>query len=472
MAVAALVPGLTPAVTHLQGASLQAGTNWPAYLFNVRHSSFDKADTAIGVGNAGTLTKLWSFTPPAGPNNTTGFVEGPAVVNGVVYIGGNNGTFYAINESNGQVEWSYTVGPVLRTTCGNRGFGDAPTVEPDPVTGAETVYVGAPNGYLYALDAATGAVDWASLMAQPSSTQNDYFDWSSPAVHNGTVYVGIASQCDAPLVPGSGLLAFDQHTGTKTAQFMTQAPGVIGGSIWSSAIVAPNGNVYVATGPGAPTDQFSGYADSIVELNPTTLAVVSSWQLPASATNGNDSDFGASPTLFTATINGKSTAMIANCNKNGIYYAFEQNNLTGGPVWQTRIGVAARNGTNNECISSAAWNGSDLFMAGDPTHINGQSYLGSIRELNPDTGAIVWATGLPGNVDGSPSLDGAGVLSVATFDFSGAPNADYLVSAATGAILATVSTGKSPEAAQPVYTGSDLLLASWRTTLYDYRAAP
>ncbi len=83
---------------------------------------------------------------------------------------------------------------------------------------------------------------------------------------------------------------------------------------------------------------------------------------------------------------------------------------------------------------------------------------------------MIWETGLPADVDGSPSLDGAGVLSVATFDFTGPANADYLVNAATGAILATVKTTGSQMAAQPVFVGTNLLLPTFVQGLIVYKA--
>ncbi len=448
-------------------ASTPAGS-WPGYLYGPQHTSYNAAATAITPSNSAKLVKAWTFKP----SGTQSFIAGPAVVDGVVYIGASNGSFYALDQGTGAVLWSDAIGTVAKTTCSNQGFSSTAAVADDPVTGVETVYVASATGYLYALDAATGAVAWQSVIDLPSKTVNDYYIWSSPTLSKGNLYIGVASQCDDPLVPGSGLREYDQHTGAPTATFDTEAAGVIGGSIWSSAAAAGDGNVFVGTGPATPSDQFQGYADSIVALNGTTLAPLGSWQIPTSAAVGGDSDFGASPTLFSAVLPGGkgATALVGDCNKDGIFYALRQNDLAAGPVWQDQIGAAANNTNNDECLSSAVWNGKDLFMAGDPTTIDGTSYNGSIRELDPATGAVVWATGLPGDVDGSPSLDGSGVLSVGTFDFSGALNADYLVNASTGALLRTVKTSGSQMAAQPVFVGSDLLLATFFHGLIVYRA--
>ena len=51
--------------------------------------------------------KLWNYT-------TGGFVNSsPAVVDGVVYIGSNDGNVYALNATKGDKLWNYTTGSLL-----------------------------------------------------------------------------------------------------------------------------------------------------------------------------------------------------------------------------------------------------------------------------------------------------------------------------------------------------------------------
>ena len=107
----------------------------------------------------------------------------------------------------------------------------------------------------------------------------------------------------------------------------------------------------------------------------------------------SDSDFGGSPTLFTATIGGAATPMVGACNKNGIYYAWQEDDLAGGPVWQDHVGVAYAN-TNSECDAAAIWTGSGLYIAGNGATIGGTTYPGELQQVNPATGAYIWRTGL------------------------------------------------------------------------------
>ena len=123
----------------------------------------------------------------------------------------------------------------------------------DPVSGAATVYAAGGDGYLYALNAADGAVRWRSVVGTaPSTTANDYYTWSSPTVVGDRVYIGVSSQCDKPLVRG-GLLAFDRATGDLAGSYWVVPAGDDRRRIWSSAVAA-GGKLYVTTG-NAPRER-------------------------------------------------------------------------------------------------------------------------------------------------------------------------------------------------------------------------
>jgi polyvinyl alcohol dehydrogenase (cytochrome) len=184
-----------------------------------------------------------------------------------------------------------------------------------------------------------------------------------------------------------------------------------------------------------------------------------SWQVPA-ATRGADADFGASPTLFTATLSGTSTKMVGACDKNGFFYAFRATNVAAGYVWRTQIGQGQGFSGTKACLDAAIWDGSHLFVGGPATTINGVAYGGSIAMLDPATGSVLWRTGLPSNVLGSPSANASGVIAAATYNpTTGATNATSLLDATNGNILATLQTGDS-QFPQPVFAGTLLLLAT------------
>jgi outer membrane protein assembly factor BamB len=431
--------------------------NWPGYLYGLSHSSLSPG-TTITVANAVNPALVSNWSCPARTISSQPppeFTASPAVYNGIVYIGCNTGVFYAVNETTPTVVWSRMLGYVTRHTCAARGISSTATVAVDPSTGAPTVYVSGGDGNLYALDAATGNVDWVSVIGTPSSTVNDYYDWSSPAVSNGHVYIGVSSQCDSPFVPG-GVKEYDQHTGSLLGTYTGSLAGAPGAGVWTSPAVGGDGSVYVTTASGDKTNPGDSY--SIVRLADLGGGITKQdiWTIPKAEQVGN-SDFGGSPTLFTASLSGSGpTEMVGACNKNGIYYAWRASQLSAGPVWRFQVGVGTAQGVA-ACLGAAIWDGSHLFVPGNATTINGTSYYGSMRELDPATGTPIWETGLPGIVLGSPSMDAGGVIAAATYG-PGTANGVYLINAASGAVIVFIDSGK--EFAQPVFADSYLLTAN------------
>jgi outer membrane protein assembly factor BamB len=242
---AAVAGGLVYAGTNTSGAvyAFDAMTGTIRWMFQTAgHNVWAGPSVAGGtvyVGgddqnlyalNAATGVKLWSF------NAGTPIVNAPAVVGGVVYLGA--GALYALSASDGRQLWSglataagvsaspavsggrvfvgaYT--PGVRGTpnfyafnsagCGAAyctplwsavvglppaALGELDGIQSSAAVDASSVYVGAPDGRLYALDPSNGAVRWAGpthgtqiTAQQPNPTPIE----SSPAVANGVVYV-------------------------------------------------------------------------------------------------------------------------------------------------------------------------------------------------------------------------------------------------------------------------------------------
>ena len=435
-----------------------AFVNWGAYLKGPAHSSENAAATAISPTTVGGMTRAWTWNPagPTMPGQPSGLLASPAVFNGRIYIGANTGVFYALDEATGHVIWHRFLGFVPTLTCGWLGIGATATVATDPVTHVLTVYVAGGNGYLYALNAATGTVAWRSVIAIPSKTVSDYYDWSSPTLADHRIYVGVTSNCDKPLVAG-GLKEYNQATGSLVAFYQTYPGHDVAPSIWSSAAAnAPAGTVFVTTGNGPGGDSVS-----VVRLDSNGLARQDAWQVPAGQ-HGSDSDFGGSPTLFSAVLGGVSTPMVGACNKDGTYYAWRQGNLHAGPVWQKAVGAPYTSGP--QCDAAAVWNGKHLFVAANQTTINGHTFAGSIRMVNPATGAYLWQRGLAGPPIGTPTLDGAGVLAVTEYSKAGQL---VLINAATGSVLKTIATG--PDFGQPVFADNVMLVPTQNHGLWAYK---
>jgi polyvinyl alcohol dehydrogenase (cytochrome) len=437
-------------------APAAAAADWSAYLDSAAHSSANPAAVAITTTTARSLVQRWHWSPAKATQagQITGLYSSPVVSGGRVFVGARTGVFSALNQSTGAVLWSRSLGFVTNTTCGAEGFTSTATVAADPVSGAATVYVAAADGYLYALNATTGATRWRAVVGIPSTTVNDYYDWGSPTVSGGVVYMGISSQCDNPLVRG-GVRAVDQATGAALGTYFSTPAGTRGASVWSSVLVTTDGRIFVTTGNGPAGSDRQSIVQLSLNRTAHTLTRVAKWMVPKVPQNP-DSDFGGSPTQFTAVLGGVPTTMVGACNKNGVYYAFRESSIASGPVWTRTVGAAYRSGVG-QCDAAAAWDGTRLIVAGNSTTIGGVAYQGSVRRLDPATGAVLWSHGLPGPAIGSPSLDGAGVLSVGAF---GGTQGPFLLNANTGALLWTVPFTNGKTFAQSPFTTNGMYLAT------------
>lgn len=447
--IAALITAFVATITT------SLAQDWPGYLFDNGHSSHNALATAITPANAATLVEAWSFNDPQPlPGQpAAGLYSSPTVVNGVVFIGSNTGNFYALNEATGSVLWQQLLGFTTPVTCG-RGHGvtSTATVATDPVSGTLTVYVGGGDGYLYALDAATGNILFRQFVCDVGTTQNTGFIWGSPTIVNGRIYLGFASQCDNPLVR-SAIKSFDQHTGTLLKTFWTGAAGTTGAGVWSTA--ATDGKaIWITTGNGTAAHSYG-----MIKLNANNLRFQTEWLNPVSG----DLDWGSSPTLFTVRLNNVRTQMVGANGKDGIFHALDANHLENGPVWSFQVGTTA-DFSIGTCLAAPIWDSTSrrLFVAGNQTTINATVYRGSVRAFDPTNGSVIWERGLTGGpIMGSPTLNGTGVLAAGTYNIADVTqNAVYLLNAADGSILKTISEANTLVFAQPVFAGNRLFVAT------------
>lgn len=439
-----IVPVIAVAVAPAQAVT---ATDWPSYMYGPDHHSDNVADTAITPANVGTLTQQWHMSG-------SGFLSSPVVADGYVFIGSTSGEFYELNATTGAVVAQAFLGTQPHITCPAEGFVSTAAVAPDPTTSADMVYVSNPRGYLLAMSIPSLAVKWRQVIAVPSKTTNNYFDWSSPTVANGKVYVGISSNCDHPLVRG-GVRSYDQATGTVLGTFYSVPSGQTGGSVWTSVAVDDSGDVYAATGNTSPTKPY--YGISIVKLSPVKLFVLGHFTVPA-AERTKDNDFGGSPTIFGSDVGA--------CNHNGVYYAAVRSTMA--EAWERTIGKHVGGPVQAQCAAGAVYDGTHLFIGGDSTTIGGHAFAGSIRELSPSNGAFLWQTGLPDGVIGAPTMNGGGTLAVATYDVtSPSKNGVYLLNASNGNVVRMLLPGDM-DFAQATFANGWLFAANF-TGVYGFK---
>jgi hypothetical protein len=136
------------------------------------------------------------------------------------------------------VVWNRQLDTEPKVTCPARGITATAAVLPDPVTGVSTVYISGAR-FLYALNAATGAVAWKTGIGPASPANPDaYYNWSSPTVA-GTSYGGSVRQVN----PATGVYLW--QTGLPCA--VTGTPSLdSAGVLAAGTYFCPPGNT-----PGA-----------------------------------------------------------------------------------------------------------------------------------------------------------------------------------------------------------------------------
>src|SRR6266568_3226768 len=279
---------------------------------------------------------------------------------------------------------------------------------------------------------------------------------ASPTVVGGNVYIGADTGWFYKLNATTGHVLAKRFVGFQRATTCRPGRGFV-----DTATVEPDqsgkltvyvggadGYLYVTTGNAGKGAVAPGHSDSIIKLSPNTLRLIRSFKVPSAQLVG-DGDFGASPTVFGPDVGA--------CNKNGVFYALRRSTMK--VAWSRRIGAPAPHHGVSNCSASAIYDGRTLFVAGPRHVINGKAYPGSVQALNPNTGALLWRTGLANGVIGSPSLDGGGVLAVGTYGFTKTPNEVYLLDASTGSILRRLVRG-SADFAQSVFAEGRLFTAN------------
>jgi outer membrane protein assembly factor BamB len=379
-------------------AARAASNGWTTFLGSNARTGYDAAETTINTTTAPNLNLHWTFSNPLHAQITAEVMA----ANGMLYWGSWDGVLHASNPATGKDVWKTSLA-TRPGGCSKRPKGviSSVTVATVPINGTPTsvVFVGSGPATLYALDALNGTIYWQTILSSDPAS----FIYSSTALYQGSIYVGVASTGDCPLVQAE-VARLDASTGVVQNIFKTVPDGgCIGASVWGApAIDEQAGKIYFGTGN---VDHKSctlpmPLGDSLIELNTADLTKVASWPLPKGE-RGQDTDYGSNPTLFQATINGVSHAMVGIVNKNGYYYALDRTNIAAGPLWNVRISVGGAQPSKNATIAAGAYDGTNLYVAGSLTMLTDPkciSTAGSLRALDPSTGAILWEDCLTGPV--------------------------------------------------------------------------
>ena len=181
---------------------------------------FGSQDGHVYALDARTGRERWRF-------RTAGRVySSPAISAGTVYAADQAGNVFALSLTTGREIWRFAT-EGTRLNSADWGF-DRTTVQSSPAVVGGTVYVGARDGFLYAIDRANGTQRW----------RHDHkVSWvnSSPAVSDGLVYAGTSD--------GRFVQAVDTATGEERWRAKAQS------TVWASPAV-DGALAYVGEGDG------------------------------------------------------------------------------------------------------------------------------------------------------------------------------------------------------------------------------
>jgi len=170
---------------------------WPMFHHDLNHTGYSTS-TAPNTNNT-----VWSYT--TGGN----VASSPAVVDGVVFIGSNDGKVYALNVYTGAHIWNYTTGSVAWSS---------------PAVADGKVYVGSWDSKVYCLDASTGTHIWNYTTGREVL--------SSPAVAYGKVYVGSGDNNVYCLNASTGTSIWIYPTVGGPNRRLESSPAVVDGKVY------------------------------------------------------------------------------------------------------------------------------------------------------------------------------------------------------------------------------------------------
>ncbi|MCZ7358097.1 MAG: PQQ-binding-like beta-propeller repeat protein [Candidatus Methanoperedens sp.] len=327
---------------------------WTANLYYNTDSSPVVVNGVVYVGSNGGVHALDAESgKEIWRSPTDGFIGAvPMVMDGTLYVGGNDEHFYAIDIKDGSKKWIY------KDATG--GFVSSATAADN------LIYVASEDGSLYVFNPQVGEPSWTKLTGKSID--------SSPAVSNNTVYFGNDNGAFFALDAGNGREMWHYYTDIG---MIKSSPAAANGILFFGS---NNGNVYALTDKGALKWKFSTGSDvvSSPSVKDGTVFVGSkdfNFYAIDSATGNMKWKFQTAG--FVDASSAISNDVIYFGSKNNFIYALDTN--TGNLLWKNLTGM-----DTTDYITSPAISGNMLYAV---TH-SGKVYAYSIAGEVQTTPAI------------------------------------------------------------------------------------
>jgi alcohol dehydrogenase (cytochrome c) len=218
--------------------------NWLTYYGAYDGQRFSALDQ-IDAGNVAALRPAWvfqyAFVGLTAAPATYSFEATPIVVDGVMFLSGPDGYVWAIDAATGQILWQYQHAIPLDTPlcCGNVNRGVA--------VARGKVFVATANGSVVALDAVTGKPVWQRVFADIRSGESATV---APLIVKDKVIVGSSG---GEFGVRGHIDAFDLETGEPAwRRYTVPRPGEPGSETWAGDSWQRGGGTAWVTGTYDP----------------------------------------------------------------------------------------------------------------------------------------------------------------------------------------------------------------------------
>ncbi len=309
----------------------QVGVDWATWGYDVSRTGNNPSEAILGTGTVGGLQMKWKFDFPAWSYNAPVLASGVMVGNvptDILYVGDNNGSFYALNADDGSVIWHRDNLGFIQSCFGPLGVVSTAVID----RASNRIYVIGGKGKLYALKLATGHLAAGGWPVQITAVNkpNEYV-YSALTLQDGQLYVAVSAGCDRN-GPYYGRIA-DVDTATAliaSTFYVTDGKNthIKGGAIWGWGGVAvdpANRDVYTVTGNARTDPEYYLYAEHVVRLTHGLAVEASNYP----GLQGDDADFGSSPVLFDGP--GSCGPQLVTVNKDGEIFLYNRDNIDAGP---------------------------------------------------------------------------------------------------------------------------------------------
>ncbi len=306
--------------------------NWLTYSGTYRSERFSPL-TQINKDNVAELKVIWAYQMQPPSIGGAGLVETtPVVVDGIMYLTEPPSTVTALDARTGKMLWTWS--PDMDEDTKHIGF---PQVNRGVAVLDDAVYVGTLDAHIVALDAATGAVRWDTVVAD-----NDigFALTLAPLAIDGKIIVGVSG---AEAGVRGFIDAYDSATGERLwRKFTVPAPGEPGSDTWGGDSWKTGGGSTWLTGSydpeldllywtvGNPAPDWNGdlrpgdnlYTCSILALDPETGDI--EWYFQYTPHDTHDWDANQIPILLDAEFDGEDRKIVALANRNAFFYLLDR----------------------------------------------------------------------------------------------------------------------------------------------------